>query len=115
MKITVELNNGFLPDKHSKLSDIPVQNNILKDFSRNFTGPHGKNTWYFQFYTLNDDYVINHYAGPVPPDKPHAYTLTVYALNKSTDLENGFFYNQFRDSLKNKIIDQQEIKLLAKN
>lgn len=164
MKITVKLNNGFLPDKYSKfsdtkisdqpvvsfpihlenipdntkylaitlidydavtrtgapfihwlISDIPVQTNIPEDFSRIFTGPQGKNTWYSRFYTLNDNYVINHYAGPVPPDKPHAYTLTVYALNQSTDLENGFFYNQFRDSLKSKILDQQEIKLLAKN
>lgn len=105
---------GF-PFIHWLAADIPVINDISEDFSRNFKGPQGKNAWFSRFYDFHDDYVINHYAGPVPPDKPHTYTLTVYALNSATQLNNGFFYNDFRDSLKNKVIDQVEIGLKARN
>lgn len=164
MKIKVILDNGFIPDKFSKYSnvkvsdqpiisfpikledvpeetkavaislidydavprtgfpfihwlatDIPVTNEIPEDFSRNFSGPQGKNAWYSRFYDLNDEYVINHYAGPTPPDKPHNYTLTVYALNEITGLENGFFYNQFLNSINEKVIESTQIKLQARN
>lgn len=105
---------GF-PFIHWLASDIPVTDDIPEDFSRDFKGPQGKNAWFSRFYDFDNDYVMNHYAGPVPPDKPHTYTLTVYALNGATQLNNGFFYNEFRDNLKNKIIDQAEIGLKARN
>lgn len=108
------LRTGF-PFIHWLADDIPVTNEIPADFSRNFEGPQGKNSWYSRFYSLNNDYVINHYAGPVPPDKPHDYTLTVYALSNLTGLANGFFYNEFLDTINNKILAQQAIKLRAKN
>jgi len=164
LKIKVILDNGFIPDKFSKYSnvkvsdqpiisfpikledvpeetkalaislidydavprtgfpfihwlatDIPVTNEIPEDFSRKFSGPQGKNAWYSRFYDLDDEYVINHYAGPTPPDKPHNYTLTVYALNEITGLENGFFYNQFLNSINEKVIESTQIKLQARN
>ncbi|GEO46149.1 YbhB/YbcL family Raf kinase inhibitor-like protein [Companilactobacillus kimchii] len=164
MKISVDLENHFIPDKYSKLAeikqsnqpiisfpikledlpdktkylaislidydavprtgfpfihwlavDIPVTGQIPEDFSRNFTGPQGKNAWFSRFYDLDDEYVMNHYAGPVPPDKSHTYTLTVYALSGATKLNNGFFYNEFREAIKNKVIEQTELGLKAKN
>ncbi|MQS75518.1 YbhB/YbcL family Raf kinase inhibitor-like protein [Companilactobacillus halodurans] len=105
---------GF-PFIHWLASDISVTEIIPEDFSRKFSGPQGKNSWYSRFYELDDEKVINHYAGPTPPDKPHNYTLTVYELNSATELKNGFFYNEFLDAIKDKTISQQEIKLPAKN
>lgn len=105
---------GF-PFIHWLVADIPVTDVIPEDFSRNFQGPQGKNTWNSRFYDVTDEYITSHYAGPTPPDKPHNYTLTVYALNEATKLVNGFFYNEFRKALQNKIIEQTEIDLTAKN
>ena len=105
---------GF-PFIHWLAADIPVTDVIPEDFSRHFQGPQGKNAWNSRFYDVTDEYITSHYAGPTPPDKPHNYTLTVYALNEATKLVNGFFYNEFRKALQNKIIEQTEIDLTAKN
>lgn len=108
------LRTGF-PFIHWLAADIPVTDVIPEDFSRNFQGPQGKNAWNSRFYDVTDEYVTSHYAGPTPPDKPHNYTLTVYALNGATKLTDKFFYNEFREALKNKVIKQTEIDLTAKN
>jgi Raf kinase inhibitor-like YbhB/YbcL family protein len=100
---------------HWLAADILVDGVIPEDFSRNFKGPQGKNTWSSRFYDVTDEYITSHYAGPTPPDKPHDYTLTVYALNEATRLPDKFFYNEFRKALKNKVIEQTEIDLTAKN
>ena len=34
------------------------------------------------------------YGGMAPPDRPHRYDLTVYALNDFLNLDNGFTWNQ---------------------
>ncbi len=34
------------------------------------------------------------YGGMAPPDRPHRYILTVYALNSLLDLKNGFTLNR---------------------
>lgn len=105
---------GF-PFIHWLAADLPVMNVIPADFSRHFQGPQGQNTWGSRFYNVTDTVVTTHYAGPTPPDKPHRYTLTVYALAAATRLDQGFFYNDFRQALKHKLIDRAEIDLPAKN
>ncbi|MGT2333821.1 hypothetical protein ACVPOY_07845 [Staphylococcus aureus] len=32
---------------------------------------------------------------PTPPDQDHQYELTVYALDHSLNLKNGFYLNKF--------------------
>lgn len=103
---------GF-PFIHWLAADVPATTEIPEDLSRNFDGPQGKNSWNSRFYDFDDQYVMNHYAGPVPPDKPHHYTVKVYALNSSTNLEQGFFLNEFYDALKNKTIAEAETRVLA--
>lgn len=49
------------------------------------------------------------YIGMAPPDKPHRYDLTVYALNEFTGLKNGFTYNNLWYSMKDHIIDSATI------
>lgn len=136
MQIKVSLNQGFLPDKYTKyletkqsdqpvisfpiaLSDIPKDTKYLAvsliDYDAvprtGFPFIH----WLAADIPVTDEYITSHYAGPTPSDKPHNYTLTVYALNEATKLVNGFFYNGFRKALQNKIIEQTEIDLTAKN
>lgn len=109
---------GF-PFIHWLIANLPAEN-VKEDISRNFKGPQGMNAWYSRFYQVTDPYVISHYAGPMPPDKekeagPHYYTLTVYALLEPLKLKNGFFYNQFRSELKNKVISKAELRFKARH
>lgn len=109
---------GF-PFIHWLAANLPAEN-IKEDASRHFQGPQGMNAWYSRFYQVDDPYVISHYAGPMPPDEnkeagPHHYTLTVYALPEPLKLKNGFFYNDFRNELKNKVISKAELTFKARH
>ncbi len=103
---------GF-PFIHWLAANLPVQS-IDEDFSSVFDGPQGMNSWSSRFYELNDPYVISHYAGPNPPDKPHRYTITVYALHHEMKLKNKFFYNEFLDQLKENVIEQEKLVISAR-
>lgn len=104
---------GF-PFIHWLAANIPARD-IPEDFSRQFQGPQGKNSWDSRFYDVDDDYIVSHYAGPMPPEKPHRYTLTVYALSDQLKLANGFYYNGLRDELKGKALDSASLDLQARN
>lgn len=104
---------GF-PFIHWLAANIPPMTEIPADFSRHFTGPQGQNSWMSRFYALDDAYFTAHYAGPNPPDQPHHYTLTIYALSSNAPLKNQFYYNEFLDQLSDRIIDQSSLRLLAK-
>ncbi|CAG8998774.1 MAG: hypothetical protein CENE_00734 [Candidatus Celerinatantimonas neptuna] len=66
---------------------------------------HGKNSFASPFLGDEDTQLSQCYIGPTPPDKDHQYELTIYALDKKLDLEQGFFYNQFLDNAKGHILD----------
>lgn len=104
---------GF-PFIHWIATNIPVMTKIPVDFSRNFNGPQGQNSWVSRFYGLEDDYFTAHYAGPNPPDRAHRYTLTIYALSQNLKLDSGFFYNDFREKLTGNVLAKEEIEILAK-
>ncbi|WEE37039.1 YbhB/YbcL family Raf kinase inhibitor-like protein [Lactiplantibacillus paraplantarum] len=105
---------GF-PFIHWLAANVPPMAEIPVDFSRNFEGPQGQNSWMSRFYDMNDSYFANHYAGPNPPDQAHHYTLTVYALSQDMQLENGFYYNDFRNQLVDRAIEKAGLQVLAKN
>mgnify|MGYP004582938247 CR=1 FL=1 len=63
----------------------------------------------------SDTRISQHYNGPTPPDKPHRYTLLVYALDQKLPLKNGFWLNQFYDAAKGHILAQAKQVILAKN
>ncbi len=105
---------GF-PFIHWLAADMPVSPVIAVDFSRRFDGPQGHNSWASRFYDFNDPYVMTHYAGPVPPDKPHRYTLRVFAVDVLTGLPNAFYYNTFLDALAEHVIDSAFVVLPARN
>lgn len=50
------------------------------------------------------------YAGMSPPDAPHIYELTVYALDCLLDLQDGFLMNQMFRQMEGHILAQQTVK-----
>lgn len=104
---------GF-PFIHWLALNIPIMTEIPADFSRNFEGPQGQTSWMSRFYALNEPYFTNHYAGPNPPEQPHNYALTVFALKQNIELPSGFYYNEFRNKLHGQTITDATINILAK-
>lgn len=51
------------------------------------------------------------YVGPTPPNGKHCYTLTVYALDTSLPLTDGFWYNELIHGMQGHIIEQSNINL----
>ncbi len=49
------------------------------------------------------------YGGPTPPDKTHSYVITVYALDSSLELSNGYSLDDFNAAAKGHILDSTEI------
>ncbi|WP_373842960.1 YbhB/YbcL family Raf kinase inhibitor-like protein [Limosilactobacillus sp.] len=103
---------GF-PFIHWLAANLPTES-IAEDFSSTFKGPQGINSWSSRFYDQDDQYVISHYAGPMLPDKPHRYTLTVYALRRPMNIANRFFYNDFRDELVDNVLAKASLVIKAR-
>ncbi|WP_139652608.1 YbhB/YbcL family Raf kinase inhibitor-like protein [Raoultibacter phocaeensis] len=61
-----------------------------------------------------DPRIIHRYAGPYPPDKDHAYTLTVYALDIELDLVEGYFLNEFRRAIRGHVLAKAEIEVVSR-
>jgi len=47
----------------------------------------------------------NCYGGPCPPDKPHKYRISVYALSADLPLRGNFSRKQLENEMKGKILD----------
>ncbi|MDR3282012.1 MAG: YbhB/YbcL family Raf kinase inhibitor-like protein [Candidatus Methanoplasma sp.] len=52
----------------------------------------GVNSWHSCAAPLSKE-DASAYGGPCPPDKPHEYSLEVFALDADTRLRNGFMLN----------------------
>jgi Raf kinase inhibitor-like YbhB/YbcL family protein len=50
------------------------------------------------------------YGGPTPPDKPHTYVITVYALDSMTELENGFTKEQFSQAIDGHVLAEASME-----
>jgi Raf kinase inhibitor-like YbhB/YbcL family protein len=57
-----------------------------------------------------NDFGKTGYGGPTPPDKPHTYEITVYALGTKVKLSNGFSKRQFDAALKGVVLAKASIK-----
>ena len=55
--------------------------------------------------------VATGYTGPQPPDKAHAYTLTVYALAEQLQLAPSFWLNDFRRALRGHVLAKAQLEL----
>ncbi|HIS90090.1 MAG TPA: YbhB/YbcL family Raf kinase inhibitor-like protein [Candidatus Faecisoma merdavium] len=67
------------------------------------------------FIEGKNDFGRTNYGGMAPPDRPHYYDITVYALDCLLDLKDGFSYNELKSSIKNHILDEANIKGLYNN
>ena len=67
------------------------------------------------FIEGKNDFNRNNYGGMAPPDRPHYYDITVYALDCFLDINEGFTYQELKDKIKNHILDEANIKGLYKN
>ena len=47
----------------------------------------------------------NSYGGPCPPDRPHTYVITCYALSEPLDLRGGFDKQMLEESMQGKVLD----------
>ncbi|WPC16982.1 YbhB/YbcL family Raf kinase inhibitor-like protein [Pediococcus inopinatus] len=61
-----------------------------------------------------DPLTTRHYVGPTPPDKNHDYTLSIYALDTTLDLKDGFWLNEFYHAAKGHVIDKQKLSIISR-
>lgn len=61
-----------------------------------------------------DPHIIHRYAGPYPPDKDHAYTLTVYALDIELELEEGYYLNEFRRAIQGHVLEKAVLEVTSR-
>lgn len=55
------------------------------------------------------------FGGCAPPDKPHVYDITVYALDTLLPLEQGFFVNELLKAMDGHLLEQITIKATYHN
>ncbi len=88
----------FIPENASQAGGVPCVQGCNSDFSP-FAGG------------LTSPNVIHRYVGPQPPDKMHAYTLTVYALDRVLDLREGYYLNEFRRAMRDHVLEEARIEI----
>ncbi|MCH5461735.1 YbhB/YbcL family Raf kinase inhibitor-like protein [Lactobacillus sp. LC28-10] len=79
-----------IPENASQSGDVPMT------FGNNSTAGRLVNNQNLQ--------TSQHYTGPLPPDKDHRYTVTVYALDAKLPLHDGFWLNQLHDAMAGHIL-----------
>jgi Raf kinase inhibitor-like YbhB/YbcL family protein len=57
-----------------------------------------------------NDFGTTGYGGPTPPDKPHTYVITVYALDAELELSDGFAKAEFAPALEGHILAEASIE-----
>lgn len=52
----------------------------------------------------------SYYGGMTPPDKAHTYELHIFALDKTLDLEKGFYHNELYQKMEGHILEEAVLK-----
>lgn len=55
------------------------------------------------------------YGGPTPPDKPHTYIITVYALDGTPGLAGGFSLSELKDAMEGHILAEASLSAVYNN
>lgn len=75
----------------------------------------GRNSACSKFFDADYDVkTMERFVGPKPPDKDHAYTLIVYALNDSLDVAPGYYLNEFRDAIQDKVLAKASADVISR-
>lgn len=93
-----------------------MTNELLENASRdNANFVQGLNSWIStQGGSVEKKYAC-YYGGMAPPDRPHIYDLTVYALDTTLDLENGFYPNEMFRKMEGHVLESTTIKGMYNN
>ena len=70
----------------------------------------GANSWMSMQGGNQSREASSFYGGMTPPDQPHLYELHVYALDKTLDMEQGFFLNELYHAMDGHILAQCTLK-----
>lgn len=98
-------------------ANIPANITTLPEnasLSNNIAFVQGSNSTAGRLIGQPDILQSHRYIGPTPPDKDHAYTLTVYALDTKLNLQDGYWLNEFLKAIKGHVLAKQKIILLGR-
>lgn len=70
----------------------------------------GENSWWSLIGGSLPKEEVARYGGPVPPNKTHTYTITLYALDKGMDLKKGFYLNELYDAIDGHVLEKTVLK-----
>ena len=70
----------------------------------------GENSWWSLIGGSLPKDEVARYGGPVPPNKTHTYTITLYALDKEIDLKKGFYLNELYDAIEGHVLEKTVLK-----
>lgn len=78
----------------------------------------GVSSWASRF--LPDELKLSHeeataFGGCAPPDKPHEYSIEVYALDTLLDLKKGFYLNELMHKMKGHVLAKATLSAMYKN
>lgn len=82
--------------------------------SGQFDFSQGRNSNAGKLVNVTDPKIYQHYVGPQPPNQDHDYQLTVYALKKDLDLENGYWLNAFYQQIDSQVLDAVTVHVLGR-
>ncbi|MBD5429552.1 YbhB/YbcL family Raf kinase inhibitor-like protein [Lactobacillus sp.] len=99
---------------HWLAANIPVIDKIPSDASRKkpFDFVQGSNSNCSRFLPENSGPQIG-YTGPQPPIGIHDYELTIYALDNTLELEDGYYLNDFLEKIEGHVLEKQNVILPA--
>lgn len=159
MKIEVSLENGLLPDKYGKYSNVKIGGEPSMSFPIKIDEvPSGAKSLALTFVDFDSIPVCGfawihwtaanipadikeipenasqdcafdmvqgknnfrgklqyRYGGPMPPDKTHNYTLTLFALDTDLSFSEGFSLDELNKAMNGHIIDKAEIILPSRS
>ncbi|WP_054650852.1 YbhB/YbcL family Raf kinase inhibitor-like protein [Lacticaseibacillus pantheris] len=102
---------------HWIAADIPVTlANMPANASRQLAGQfvQGRNSNAGSYVRNTDPEIYQRYTGPTPPNADHDYTFTVYALNTTLDLPEGFWLNELRHALPGHVLEEASIDITSR-
>ena len=86
---------NFLPENASATDEKLIQ---------------GENSWWSLLGGSLPKDEVARYGGPVPPNKTHTYTITLYALDEELNLKTGFYLNELYDAMDGHVLKKAVLK-----
>lgn len=106
---------GF-PWIHWLAANIPTDIGTMpENASRDnpFSMSQGNNSTAGRLIHETDPLTTRHYYGPTPPNGDHEYSLTIYALDQTLPLENGYWLNEFYKAIEGHVIEQTTVPIMV--